>query len=79
MFSGEKYSATYRRYLSDAKNKKIFDSYKTYIEESIKELEEKNGECLEVRAPKGCKEGPILEEVEVEPEVNGEAKAGGKE
>lgn len=62
--------------MSDAKNKKVYESYGAYIEESIKELEEKNGECLEVRAPKGCKEGPILSEVEVEPEVDKEANAG---
>lgn len=62
--------------MSDAKNKKIFESYGAYIEESIKELDEMNGECLEVRAPKGCKEGPIMSEVEVEPKVDAEPNTG---
>ena len=51
LFLGEKHSGLYRRYISDAKNHKSADSFKSFINSAIKEFEMRNPIALDQKPP----------------------------
>lgn len=73
LFRDEKYSMTYKRFLSDAKKRKDYTSYKTYLMDSIKEIEKMNHDALYKRPP-ALESEPNINKLTIETNAQDNAK-----